>query len=201
MSKNSGALTEKFNEAGGFAPGPIHAEPERPLAQVIPFVPKRLAARLEYFKIDPPNFAAIYDRIFVYPLKGATETETEKATDTTAGGIVLPKMTTDVLSSQRGLLMSAGPKAVEQLYGHGISLGDIVVTARFSPYERTYLQKGKLYSMLVLRASEVLGSEDLANAYAAGDIWMEMSADGTVALASHEGGRKRTDPEDNIEGI
>lgn len=167
---------------------------------VMPTLPKMLKARLEYFKIDPPNFAAIYDRIFVYPLD-YKQAETA-VSDVTAGGIVMPEQAQAVLTSQRGLLMRAGPKAIEQLHAHGVALGHIIVTARFSPYERTYMANGRVHTMLLLRASEVLGSEDLQVAYDKGDLWAEMAPDGRVSLADRERGpRERTDPEDNIEGI
>ncbi len=164
----------------------------KPIA--IPTMPPLLRKRLEFWKIKPPTFAAVFDRIYVYPL--------EDAPTVTKGGIELAGQTKAKLASQRGLLMKAGPKAIEQLYAHGISLGHIVVCARFSPYERTYMAEGEMHSMLLLRASEVLGSEDLQTAYDNGDAGLEMHPDGHVEYTDREGGaRKRVDPEDNVEGI
>jgi co-chaperonin GroES (HSP10) len=161
----------------------------------VPTMPALLKARLEFFKITPPNFAPVFDRIFVAPLE-------DKELEETAGGIKLAASTQAKLSSQRGLLIGAGARAVEQLYGHGISLGHLVVCARFSPYSRTYMVKGRMHEMLVLRASEVTGSEDLQIAYDKGDGYLEMSAEGEVAFCTRDGGaRRRMDPEDNIEGI
>ncbi len=195
MSDHQNAYGFNYNNlqaalANATATAPI--EPAK--SMTVHLNPPLLRKRLEHWKIDPPTFAATYDRIFVYPL--------EDAPDKSAGGIVLPGEMTDKLSSQRGLLMKAGPKGIEQLYSHGISLGHIVVCARFSPYQRQYMSRGKVHDMLVLRASEVLGSEDLQTAYDNGDMWMEMAPDGTVELCDREAGtRKRADPEDNPEGI
>lgn len=166
----------------------------RPQSIKVPMMPPRLKARLEFFKITPPNFAPVYDRIFVCPI-------VEKGNDQTAGGIVLAETTRDGLSAQRGLLMAAGAKAIEQLYAHGLTVGDIVVCVRFSPHLRKYMVKGHMHEMLVLRASEVMGGEDLQAAYDSGDKWLEMDAEGNVELCDREGGRSRVDPEDNPEGF
>jgi co-chaperonin GroES (HSP10) len=159
----------------------------------VPTMPALLKARLEFFKITPPNFAPVFDRIFVAPLE-------DKEMEETAGGIKLAAVTKAKLSSQRGLLMGAGAKAVEELYAHGISLGHIVVCVRFSPHERSYMTGGHMHSMLLLRSSEVIGSEDLQIAYDKGDAYLEMASDGEVAFCTRdEGSRARVDPPPNIE--
>jgi len=161
---------------------------------VVPLNPAKLTRRLEHWKIVPPTFAAVYDRIFIALL--------EDAPTKSAGGIDLPDQVKGKLSSQKGLIMKAGPRAIEQLYSHGMAIGDIVVCARFSPYERTYMAAGRMFSMLVVRSPEVLGCEDLQKAYDEGDLWMEMAPDGTVSICDRENGtRRRDDPADNIEGI
>jgi hypothetical protein len=102
------------------------------------------------------------------------------------------------MGAQRGVLIMAGPKAIEELFSHGVSIGDIVLVARFSPWDRVYISRsGKMHRMMVLRAAEVVGSEDLLRAYEAGELRMEMSQDGRVTL--HD--RERIDPPTNEEGI
>jgi len=163
---------------------------------VVPFMPPRLKARLEHYKIELPAFAPTFDRIFVAPL------DTADQPDTTAGGIVIARQTQQQYGAQRGLLVMAGAKAIEQLYAHGIAIGDIVITARLSVWERQYMAKGRPHKVLIVRASEIVGSEDLQAAYEKGDLWLEMNvAEGSVALADRENGeRKRSDPQDSYEG-
>lgn len=155
--------------------------------KVVPLHPPKLKARLEHFKIRPPTFMPTFDRIFVAPLKA--EDLPENAPDATASGIVVPETTKSVMASQIGLLVAAGPKAIEELYSYGIGLGDIVVTARFSPHERRYFSGGRMSSVLILRAAEVVGCEDLATAFDKGDLWYEMQPDGKVIVCDRESPR------------
>lgn len=148
--------------------------------RVIPLVPPKLKKRMETYDIDLPAFIPTFDRIFVYPLKAKAEA------DTTAGGIVVADATRERLVSQVGVLISAGPKAIEQLYSYGIGIGDIVMTSRLSPWQRDYFAKGRPHHILILRASEVVGCDDLQRAYEAGDLWYEMAADGSVVVCDRE---------------
>jgi co-chaperonin GroES (HSP10) len=159
----------------------------------LPLIPRRLKARLEYYRAELPPFVPIFDRIFVYPLDTADQPET------TAGGIVLAKQTKEKLGAQRGILVMAGAKAMEQLYSHGVNIGDIVITARLSPWERSYYSKDKRpHRVLVLRAAEVVADEDLYDKYESGDWALRLNvADGTVTLDD----RVRVDPPENDEGI
>jgi co-chaperonin GroES (HSP10) len=170
---------------------------ERPVATKlpplrIPYLHAKLKRRMEQHGIELPRFAPCFDRIYVYPLDKATQP------DSTAGGIILADSTKQKLAAQMGVLIMAGPKATEELYGHGIGIGDVVVTARLSPWERTYFSKtNKPHRILVLRASEVVGSEDLFEAYESGDLFMQMDDTGRVTIVD----RERIDPPDNDEGI
>jgi co-chaperonin GroES (HSP10) len=172
--------------------GVHQAQKQEPPPLRMPFIPPKLAQRMKDHGIELPPFAATFDRIFVYPLDKATQA------DTTAGGIVIPNEHKQKLAAQLGVLVSAGPKAVEELYGYGISLGDIVVTARLSPWERAYLSKaGRPHRILLLRAAEVVGSEDLAQALESGELYMQMDHEGHVTIAE----RERIDPPTGDEGV
>lgn len=158
----------------------------------IPLRPAKLEARMKEHGIEFPRFAPAFDRVFVYPLDKQTQP------DATAGGIILAEQVKQKLVAQVGVLIMAGPKAIEELYGHGISLGDVVVTARLSPWERTYFSKAnRPHRILLLRASEIVGSEDLLDAYESGELHMEMNSDGRVTVAD----RERIDPPQGDEGI
>ena len=168
----------------------------QPEKRVFPHLPPKLKARMEEYGIVPPNFSPVFDRVFVYPLDRADQP------DKTAGGIVLPEMTKARLGAQRGVLVGAGPKAIEVLYSHGIVLGDIVISARLSPWERTYAARSSvldpetgqplvsIHRVLVLRAEDIVGSEDLLTAYERGELVLEMDETGHVQLAD----RERIDP-------
>lgn len=159
--------------------------------------PPKLEKRIREYGIAMPTFAPVFDRVFVYP------TDRQDLPESTAGGIILAESTKTRLGAQRGILIAAGPIAIEQLYGHGISLGDIVLVARFSPWDRAYMgvkagdTRASMHRMMVLRAAEVVGSEDLLTALEAGELQMEMDSDGRVQI--HD--RQRVDPPTNDEGI
>lgn len=158
----------------------------------MPLVPPLLKQRMEEHGIEFPRFAPVFDRIFVYPIDKGTQPET------TAGGIILAEQTKQKLVAQLGVLIMAGPKAIEELYSHGVSLGDVVCTARLSPWERTYYSKThRPHRILVLRAAEVVGSEDLLEQFESGGLYQEMDEQGRVTIAS----RERIDPPTGDEGI
>lgn len=165
----------------------MRREPER---LIFPHCPPKLQQRMVEYGIELPDFAPVFDRVFVYPLERTGQPET------TAGGIVLPETTRHRLGAQRGVLVGAGPKAIEQLYSHGVSLGDIVISARLSPWERSYASSaGNIHRVLVLRAEDLVGSEDLKVAYDRGELRLEMDETGHVQLAD----RERIDPEETKE--
>lgn len=168
-----------------------HLQARVPEPMRVELRPSKLKQRMEHYKIELPRSQPVFDRVFVYPL------DDKDQPDTTAGGIVLAEQTKAKLGAQRGVLVMAGPKAVEQLYSHGISIGDIVWCARLSPWDRHYFSATRRWHrVLVLRSSEIVSSEDLDEALTTGDLFMEMSGDGRVQL----NGRERVDPPENDEG-
>lgn len=155
-------------------------------------MPPRLARRMAEFGIELPSFAPIYDRVFVYPTDDSDQPEK-------VGELYLAQSTKNRMGAMRGVLMAAGPRAVEQLYSHGISIGDMVLCARFSTWDRAYLgaSKSRVHRMMVLRSAEIVGGEDLMDAYQRGELRMVMDHEGGVRL--HD--RPRIDPPENDEGI
>ena len=146
---------------------------------------------MKQYGIELPAFHPVFDRCLVYPLEKADQP------DSTAGGVILAEQTKQRLGAQRGVLIMAGPKAYEQLYGHGIAIGDIVITARLAPWERGYFSETKRpHRVLVLRAADIVGSEDFKSQLDAGELHMAMDEDGFV----HVGDRCRLDPEEDVEG-
>lgn len=120
--------------------------------------PPLLRERLEKYSIIMPNIAATFDRIMVTPLDDKDQVDK-------IGSIVVSQQMKEKLGSARGLLIKAGPKAMDYLYAAGIELGHIVVVSRLSFWERTYATKVGIQRVLNLRAGEILGSEDLEEAF------------------------------------
>lgn len=167
----------------------------RPGSVVVPLKPPRLMARLEYYKAKLPPFAPQFDRVFVYPI------DTADQPTATAAGIILADVTKERANAQRGLLIMAGAKGVEELYSHGIGIGDIVITARLSPWSRMWLDpEGRQHRVLILTAGDITASEDLATAYDKGDFWMELDPEGRVHICDRDDARDRNDPP-SVQGV
>jgi co-chaperonin GroES (HSP10) len=151
---------------------------------------KKFRERLEAYKVKLPPFAALFDRVFIYPLDEADQP------DTTAGNIVIPQSVQAKTGAQRGIIVDMGPAAVEQLYSVGVEVGDIVITARFSRWERTYFAADRtMHRVMICTAGEITASEDLQKLLVEGDAWYEMNEDGEVEYAVRgEEARKRNDP-------
>jgi len=151
-----------------------------------------LAHRIAQFGISLPKTRPVFDRIFVYPLEGKEETETFEGTS-----IVKPTKSKDLYSASKGILVKAGLGALDILWSHGIEIGHIVLVARLSPWERKYEGKKSIHKVQVLRASEVVGSDDLEDDVIDGAIKFEFNEDMRLAIAD----RERIDPEETDEGI
>lgn len=164
---------------------------------VIPVNPPRLKARMEFYKAVMPPFAPLFDRVFIYPLDDADQA------DTTAGGIVVPQQVKDKFGAQRGIIIAAGPKAIEHLYSGGVGLGDIVYTARFSRWERQYQARDKsFHRVLICTAGEITASQDLFDDFEKGDLWYELDVEeGTVTVHDRENTRERNDPPPRDYGV
>lgn len=155
----------------------------------VQLVPQKLRARLEAFRVELPPFQPVYDRVFIAPL------ETYGQPDKTTGGIVIAETSKRRLAAQVGLLVAAGVRALEELYSHGIELGDIVMMARFSHWERGYMVGNREHRIYIVQAGEIVGSEDLKTRLDRGDIWIEMdAATGKTRFEDREQGRDRNDP-------
>lgn len=168
----------------------LTAEPPEPID--VPVMTARLEQRMKEFGIELPSWAPIYDRVFVYPTDDHDQPEK-------VGELYLAQTTKNRMGAMRGVLMMAGPRAIEQLYSHGIGIGDMVLCARFSTWDRAYVgaSKSKVHRMMVLRAAEIVGGEDLMADFQAGRLRMVMDHEGHVQL--HD--RPRVDPPENDEGI
>jgi hypothetical protein len=150
-----------------------------------------LLHRLQQFDIPLPKGRPVYDRIYVYPLEGRDQG------DKFEGSLLYkPEQSKDLYGASRGVIVKAGIKALEQMWSHGIELGHMVIVARLSPWERKYEGKGRIHKVMVLRASEIVSSEDTEEDVLEGCLGFEY-ADGRLSFAD----RSRTDPDETDEGM
>jgi len=155
-------------------------------------MPPLLAERIKQHEIVLPRGRPVFDRIFVYPLGDKDQEEKFEGTN-----IIKPTQSKDLYGASRGIIVKAGIKALDILWSHGIELGHTVLVARLSPWERKYEGKGRIHKVMVLRASEIVSSEDLENDVIEERVGFEFDRDGRLCIAD----RERVDPEETDEGI
>lgn len=116
--------------------------------------------RLEYRIIDGAfQFQCTYDRILVFQISQFVD---DRFGDTM---IHMPEQTKEreQREAPRGILIGAGLSAMDSLHSNGIGLGHIVTFARDAVWRfRIGVVRGKSEYALILRAGDLLGSEDLA---------------------------------------
>lgn len=116
--------------------------------------------RQEYLLIDEIfGLQPAFDRVLVYQLP-------EKWLDggVTSGGIVIPESYQQrrEKESNRGILISAGARAMDALLSNGIEPGHIINYLFHAPWSVPVARVGTEVRLTVLNAGDILGSEDLA---------------------------------------
>ena len=178
---NQGRVTDQMNTLGQAS---AYGFQYRGIKMPVAMEPPLLKERIEKLDIVMPTFAPITDRVFVWQLP-----ETE-AVDK-VGSLHVPEVAKRRHNGQVGILLKAGARAWEELYSHGIEPGHIVLYALFSPRVRTYASPKGVHEVVLMRAGDIIGSEDLNDAYAAGSLWLTRdSTTGRVELND----RDRIDP-------
>ena len=150
----------------------------------VPLVPELLAERIEQLKIVMPPWAPIGDRVFGWPLP---EGETQQR----VGAIHMPPEAQRKHAGQCGIILKMGARAHEELFSHGIEVGHLVLYALFSPRTRQYASPQGVHTVVLMRSGDILGSEELQDAYDAGHVWLTRDCKtGRVELND----RERFDP-------
>jgi co-chaperonin GroES (HSP10) len=131
-------------------------------------LPKLLEARRQEFGITDGAFEMqpFHDRVLIYQVREAEETYGQ--------GLILK---TDAAregenhSCPKGVIVAAGPRALDELRCNGIDLGHIVVFLRMAPWRiETDTVNGRAEKVIVLRSGDVVGSLDLAENLRSGDM-------------------------------
>lgn len=126
---------------------------------------------------------AVYDRIYVYQAD-PVHVQQQRYGDT---GIIAPQETVDreVREAPRGILISAGVRALDYLRSHGIALGHMVYMGDPSPLGHTvdYVHH-KLEQVMILTAGDLTGSEDLSRAMRSGHCKIVCDDEGNHTLVN-----------------
>ena len=131
-----------------------------------PLLDKR---RLEFLVPDEAfRNQPIYDRIFVWQVSFHGDQETYGDT-----AIYMPGTVKDgeKYSSPRGILLAAGPIALDEIRSNGVELGHVVTFIRMAPWRiEIAIRGGKPEHVLVQRSCDLIASEDLATAIRDGEV-------------------------------
>lgn len=133
--------------------------------------------RLDYLIPDEAfNEQPVYDRVFVAQLNDGPDDG-----KFVEGGLIIKPQTVEARDkgeSPRGIVVSAGMIALDNLMSHGIRLGDVVTFTEVAPWK---LPLGRLgdaensveYDLLQLRSGDITGSPDVARRMRDGEIRVE----------------------------
>lgn len=160
----SAELAEKLGKA--------MAKPGR-LKGIPPLLEKR---RLRYGMPDGCfKRQCAFDRILVWQIG-----EAEGETFSKDGKIVMPETSKARLkdSTPRGVIVSAGAKALDVLRTNGMDIGYIVNFIRFAVWNiEADVVEGRIYPLMVLRVGDIVASEDTREDMLRGDLRIELDAE------------------------
>jgi hypothetical protein len=128
-----------------------------------------LSEAVEKYGIPPWPYEAAFDRVVVFSVP-----EVSAARDTYIDGGLIAKPESrrsyDQDVSPRGIIVSAGLVARDELRAHGMDLGHMVWVARLSPWRHQVDRdsNGKAIEFLFLRTADIVGSETLLAQLGAG---------------------------------
>jgi len=107
------------------------------------------------------NQQACFNKVLVHQIP-------EEESNTYAGGLILKTevaKTRELVEAPRGIIVSAGLQALDELRSNGVDLGHTVGFTRLAPYRRPVATiAGQRLSLIVLHAGDIIDSEDLAKA-------------------------------------
>ena len=146
-------------------PAANQAQGEKPT-----MMPKLLVERIRELKIPPAPGQACFDRILVYQIPDEASSRTTFSKD---GSIIMPDSTREVkkVRSPRGIIVSAGLRALDIMADHGMELGEMVW---FSPHVPTRFEvensEGKQVLFFFMTIGDVIVSEDIPQKLVDGKI-------------------------------
>lgn len=107
------------------------------------------------------NQHAVFNKVLVLQIP-------EEESDTYAGGLIVKTETTkkrELTEAPRGVIISAGLQALDELRSNGVDIGHTVGFTRLAPFRRPVATiAGNQVHLVVLHAGDIIDSEDLAQA-------------------------------------
>lgn len=133
-----------------------HMSPRGALPHVTGLLDER---RLEYGIPDEAfNQEAVFDRVFLWQIPRVFSQTAENSS------IILPETARQRReeSTPRGIILTAGLKALDNLRSNGMDLGHVVSFIRLSPWRLPVLEiSGIEFTVMVLRDGDIIASEEL----------------------------------------
>lgn len=134
--------------------------------------------RLEYGIVDAAfRIQALYERIFIWQIADVMdelETYGEESRIVRADSAKLRARE----SAPRGIIISAGLKALDVLHSNGSGLGDIISLQYLAPFRRPIDRiDGKDVYMVVLNVGDLVGSEDVRARIVDGSVVLHRQVD------------------------
>jgi len=152
-----------------------------------------LSKRMKEFDIPPWPGEACFERVIVYCIP-----DSYAAREQTAGGIYLPqtRVDTDKKRSPRGIVVSAGLKALDVLRSNGMEIGEIVWFAPHVPFRYVVGTDGKEdIEFKFMNVGDIVLSEDTLNRVLEGETTV------SNINGKHTYGGVRIDPTEFPDGI
>jgi co-chaperonin GroES (HSP10) len=141
-------------------------------------LPPLLEKRRDKYGIIDGAFAAqpVYDRVFVWQIP-------MEESETFGGGLIIKTERTKQMEHEeapRGIIVGAGLKALDSLRSNGIDVGHIVSFVRLSPYRKPCGRgfRNLEEHVIILRAGDIIASEDLAEVAREGGIVTKRNDEG-----------------------
>ena len=134
------------------------------------------------------RFQPIFDRIFVHKIS-----EHGDLAGGTGGLVLLTEQGSqrEKESAPMGILLSAGPTAMDALASHGVELGEICSFLRLSPYRYEADRKdGYSWYYLVQQVGDLTGSKDLRKNLVAGKVRMNYDAENREHIITDKKGKR-----------
>lgn len=162
---------------------------------------KLLEQAIKQYSIPPWPYEASYDRVIVFSVpedKAARKTFIE-------GGVVEKIDARNVYEQEetpRGIVVSAGLKAKDVMFSHGMGLGHMVWVARLSPWRHQVDRdaNGKDIEFLFLRVGDIVGSETLKEFLRKGHVTEDMTEEGQHKFVCNGVAIPRFDPPSWVDG-
>lgn len=135
----------------------------------------KLQERLREYHVPAFTGQMCFDKIAIWRLapQGTTYKYASDGTMMTEGGLAVPDEARR--SENRGILVSAGLKAMDVLNDNCIELGDIIWFGRFAGDEKTMLTSSAQF--LLASVNDIVGSEDLLERLHNGRVVIGFSAE------------------------